>query len=189
MTFDDFLTSLTPLPQPLRVLEVGVRRWDSARPTTHRERVLAAYPDAEHLGLDIQEGQDVDVVGDAHRLHEQFSPEHFDACICVSTLEHLLRPWVFAISLAQVVKPGGLAWIATHQSFPLHGYPNDYFRFSTEALGVLFDTTIGWEMQWSGYARPARVIPLDNSVHQEGHWNFEAPAWLDVAACVRRTGA
>ena len=43
----------------------------------------------------------------------------------------------------KALKVGGLIYIQTHQSFPLHGYPHDYFRFSREALASLFGTHDG----------------------------------------------
>jgi hypothetical protein len=51
----------------------------------------------------------------------------------------------------------GLVFVQTHQSFPLHAYPNDYFRFSREALAGLFGTTMGCEVVATDYDFPAVI--------------------------------
>ncbi len=57
----------------------------------------------------------------------------------------------------KALKVGGLLYIQTHQSFPLHGYPNDYFRFSQDALASLFGTTMGFEVVATNYDFPVRL--------------------------------
>jgi 2-polyprenyl-3-methyl-5-hydroxy-6-metoxy-1,4-benzoquinol methylase len=45
----------------------------------------------------------------------------FDALVAVAVFEHLERPWIAAKEVARVLKPGGFAYVSTHQTFPLHG--------------------------------------------------------------------
>lgn len=166
------------------VLEIGTRGWDGREPSHHRAELGRVCPSAAWLGCDAQAGPGVDVVADAHRLGEAFAPGRFDAVICVSTLEHLARPWVAAASMADVVRPGGLLWVETHQAFPVHGYPNDYFRFTTEGLREVFSADAGWECVAADYSFPCRVVPLVNG--PPNGWNFEAEAWLNVGGTFQR---
>jgi hypothetical protein len=99
----------------------------------HRDWVPHA---AEFLGSDI--------AGGARRRHRgrrappvgRRGEERFDVIISCSTFEHLKYPAVAAHEVLKALKVGGVLFVQTHQSFPLHGYPFDYFRFSREALAA-----------------------------------------------------
>lgn len=165
-----FIDRLAKTKRP-DVLELGTRRWED-RPTHHAAWVPVL---GSHVMSDVTEGTDVDVVADAHDL-APFGDGSFDAVIAVSVWEHLARPWIAAQAVARVLRPGGLAYIATHQTFPIHGYPSDYFRFSTEALDLLF-TDAGLTMLGVGYCYPCKIQPGPEVTR----WNSAAPAFLNVA--------
>lgn len=169
-----------------RVLEIGTRGWNDRPPIHHRDEVGRVCPSASWQGCDAADGPGVDVVADAHDLGRTFEPRSHDAVICVSTLEHLARPWIAARSMADVTRIGGLLWVETHQAFPIHGYPNDYFRFTTEGLKAIFSAESGWECLFADYSFPAKVVPLCNGI--DNGWNFEAGAWLNVGGTFRRLG-
>jgi SAM-dependent methyltransferase len=159
------------------VLEIGTCRWGS-KPTHHRDQ----FPHASrYVMADVTEGIDVDVVCDAHDLGP-FRDETFDVVLACSVWEHLARPWIAAESVARVLKPGGLAYIATHQTFPIHGYPHDYFRFSTEAMSVLFGEPL-FEVLETNYAFPAKIVPPSNKGIV---WNPNAAAYLNVEILAQR---
>jgi hypothetical protein len=144
-----------------RVLELGTRRSDPERSTVHRAELLAANPASTHVGTDFEPGPDVDVVADAHRLTERFPPASFDAFIAASVFEHLRWPWLAALELNAVLRPAGFGYVQSHHTFPLHGYPQDYWRFSTEAWAALFCRETGWELVHVDYAFPCRIEPAD----------------------------
>ena len=136
------------------VLELGTLQSVPGRSTMHRDWV----PDArEYLGTDIQAGADVDLVADVHRLSAVAGIERFDIILSFSTFEHLKYPALAAHEVLKTLKVGGLLFVQTHQSFPLHAYPFDYFRFSQEALASLFGTTMGFDVQAAGNDFPAQI--------------------------------
>lgn len=164
-----FREEVSKLQAP-RVLEIGTMRQHDA-PTHH----AAWLPEGStHIKSDIEMGLDVDVVADAHTL-TPFADAEFDAFIAVSTWEHLERPWVAAEQAARVLKPGGLLYVATHQTFPIHGYPYDYFRFSDMAMKVLFGPPLFSYVE-AEYQYPAVITPPK----QVTRWNTAAPAFLNV---------
>jgi hypothetical protein len=136
------------------VLELGARRSVPARPTLHRDWVPNA---SEFLGTDFQDGEDVDIVADVHRLTAVTGPERFDVIVSCSTFEHLKYPTLAAHEVMKALKVGGLLFVQTHQSFPIHSYPSDYFRFSRDGLASLFGTTMGFEVLATGYDFPAQI--------------------------------
>lgn len=175
---------------PPRLLECGTKR-QGERCVTMKAEFLSRFPGGVHVGLDAEAGADVDVVADLHDLSGLayvWTPgSGFDGVLCCSTLEHVKKPWKVAAELARATKPGGVLYVATHFQFPWHSYGGDYFRFSKEALAVLFCEEVGWHLIASGYEFPAVVVPLTNAfVHGAAGWNFEAPSWLGVWAVARR---
>jgi hypothetical protein len=141
------------LPRGSRVLELGTLRSIPDRATIRPD--LA--PQAEWLGSDFQAGADVDIVADAHSLTAVTGREAFDAIMACSVFEHLARPWIAAKEIADALKPGGRVFVQTHFAFPIHGYPSDYFRFTREALALLF-ADAGLTSIETSYAFAAKIM-------------------------------
>src|SRR5262249_25204386 len=120
---DSFIRRCQAMDRP-RVLDLGTKRSLSSRSTPHQEWVPNA---GEYLGTDIESGVDVDIVADVHRLTQVTGEEQFDVIISCSTFEHLKYPHLAAHELMKALRIGGVLFIQTHQSFPLHAYPYDYF--------------------------------------------------------------
>lgn len=178
---DLFLERFRGLSGIPRVLELGTHRQGDT-PGHWKEVLSLVRKDYYHVGADLLPGEDVDEVVDAHELSCHFPAFHFDAFVSRSTFEHLRRPWLVAEELGKVCRPGAFGFVQTHQTFPLHCYPSDYFRFSLEALGELFCAEVGWKVLFSAYEFPARVVPMCDIER----WNAEAPAWLNSVAVVER---
>ena len=123
-----------------RVLEIGSRN----RSGIVRKGLIPTQ--LEYVGLDILPGENVDLVGDAHQLSLLFAPESFDAIFATSVFEHLMMPWKAAIEMNRVLKPGGLVMLTSHQTWPLHETPWDYWRFSDQAWHALFNSHTGFEV-------------------------------------------
>lgn len=155
--------------QSRNILELGTKRWYS-HPTHHREELS---PWNTYTMTDVEVGQDVDVVADAHKLSSVFGEESFSVVWSSSVFEHLHSPWIAAEEILKVLKPGGLFFAQTHLCFPEHGYPNDFFRFTRNGLERLFDDAT--EVV-SSYDFPATLTPHDSAID----WNKAAPNFLNV---------
>jgi SAM-dependent methyltransferase len=165
-----FVELCQALPAPA-VLELGTRRVPE-RPSTCR---TAWVPHARtYLGTDLHPGLDVDLVADVHWLADQLGEERFDAIISCSTFEHLKYPHLAAHQIMRTLRVGGIVFVQTHQSFPLHAHPYDYFRFSREALAGLFGTRMGFQVLATDYEFPAQ-IHADRDPAARHH-----PAFLNV---------
>jgi SAM-dependent methyltransferase len=172
-----FRQHLRELPAHAQVLELGTMRWEADRPTHHAEWLPR---DVEHVRSDFLDGPDVDVVADAHELTETFGFAQFDAAIAVSVWEHLRLPWIAARQLRQVLKPGGMALVVTHHTFPRHGYPDDYTRWDVEGIKAMFEWANFDEVDGE-HAFPCTITPPPEVTR----WNTAAPAWLNVAVVAR----
>jgi hypothetical protein len=130
------------------VLEIGSR----ARSGITRRGL---FPETCHYtGFDIVPGENVDCVGDAHFLSRVLPLNHFDIVFSVSVWEHLSMPWRVSLELNKVMKVGSLAMINTHQSWPSHEEPWDYFRFSDYSWDALFNKETGFEIVARGTGIP-----------------------------------
>jgi SAM-dependent methyltransferase len=99
-------------------------------------------PHAESLGpasyaaTDMRPGNGVDFVCDAADLGGWF--DQTDVVISTEMLEHA-KDWQAAVAgMITVLAPGGVLVLTTRsQGFPLHGYPEDHWRYSVGAMGVI----------------------------------------------------
>jgi SAM-dependent methyltransferase len=161
------------------VLEIGSRARSAI---TRRHRIPTRL---EYIGLDILPGPNVDVVGDAHELSAIFPEKRFVAIFSTSVFEHLAMPWKVAIELNKILAEGGIVYTSTHQTWPPHEEPWDFWRFSQYSWQTLFNPATGFEVLEAVVGEPARVHPYRTSeVTREMHHSV---AWLGSASLVRKT--
>jgi hypothetical protein len=141
------------------VLEVGSRK-SSPFSVSNRHQF---HPHVRFVGFDILPGENTDVVGDAHYLTRYFPARSLGAAYSLTVLEHLLMPWRFAVELNRVLEIGGLIYHATHQAWPLHAEPNDFYRFSDEALKFLFGAEAGFEILATHMEHRVWLYPEDRT--------------------------
>lgn len=127
-------------PRPGRTLIVGSQIY------VGKEDRRKRYADV--LGVDMQAGPGVDRVLD---LEEPLPADlgEFAHVECMSVLEHSRRPWLLAANLERLLEPGGSIFVAVPFVWRVHGYPDDYWRFTASGVRQLFPG-IKWEAE--GYA-------------------------------------
>lgn len=90
----------------------------------------------EYVGLDLIEGEGVDVVADAHRL--PFPVDSFDVVLCTEMVEHDSAFWLTMFEAGRVLCPGGHLLLTTRgNGFRYHGFPFDYWRFTADGMREL----------------------------------------------------
>jgi SAM-dependent methyltransferase len=178
-SFGKFLALLNAFPGGT-VLEIGSRARSAL---TNRQHIP---PHLDYVGLDILAGPNVDVVGDAHRLAEIFGSRRFVAAFSFSVFEHLAMPWKVALELNRVLEPGGLVYTATHQTWPVHEEPWDFWRFSQYSWQTLFNAATGFEIIEAVSGEPARVHACRTNPVTRDIPGSRA-AYLGSASTVRKT--
>jgi len=116
------------------VLEVGSKNHGEA------PGFRALYPGIPYTGVDMQAGENVDVVLDLTLAPppDVLAPESFSLIICCAVLEHVDRPWLMAEQLTRLMRPGGSLFVAVPWVHAYHPYPDDYYRFSWKGVMALF---------------------------------------------------
>lgn len=131
---NDWIADRLPLIEGARVCELGSYDVNgSVRPLV---RVLKPV---EYLGVDLRPGPGVELVGDvcSGLLADRY--EQFDIVLSTETLEHVQSWPLFVHEMKRLSKPEGhLLLTCRGPGFPVHDYPGDYWRFTTEILAAAF---------------------------------------------------
>lgn len=144
-----------------RVLEIGSRNVTGVN-------LRNKFSNADYVGFDFYAGENVDVIGDAHKLSTYFAnQEKFDLIFSSAVFEHLHMPWVAAIEIQKLLKVGGYVFIETHFSFSSHERPWHFFQFSDMGLRALFNEALGFDLIESGMSNPI-----------SGYFSHNADAYL-----------
>ena len=141
------------------------------------------YPNAEVTVMDILPGENVDQVGDAHRLSKYFKKRSFDAVYSISVFEHLMMPWKVILEMNQVLKKGGIGFISTHQSLGMHDLPCDFWRFSEFAWDSLLNEKTGFEVIERQAMLPCYIVPF---LHTKDRAGYEASAGFELSCVIFR---
>jgi hypothetical protein len=166
----------------IRILELGTKRSNVNSPTHHKD-IFKNVENLEYIMTDYQEGLDVDVVCDLHYIENKLQKEYFDLIISCSTFEHLIYPILCSHNLMKLLKIGGRIFIQTHQTFPLHGYKYDYYRFSRECFNSIFSEKMKFKTLNSYFEHPCLVLP-----HKKiDGWNIFGETYLNIVYIGEKT--
>ncbi len=167
-----------------RICEVGGGRNSFASDLPDYDfTFLSLYPDERFNSV---------LVADAAQS-DHLPAEQFDAIFSVAVFEHINKPWLAAENLARLLKPGGLMYHAAPFSYFYHGSPADYWRFTPDALKVLFSELRPVKAEFfSGNRRRdnrgSRLNPVDRdggpqfSVDAFGGWREN---WFTIYAGIK----
>jgi len=99
---------------------------------------IEAHGPASYTATDMRPGPGVDVVCTAEELPGLLGEGSADVVISTEMLEHA-ADWQAAVAgMTRVLKPGGVLVLTTRgPGFPLHGYPDDHWRFTVEAMDAI----------------------------------------------------
>ena len=92
----------------------------------------------KYIGMDIEDGPNVDVVYNNKGIFP-FDDNSFDVVVSSSTFEHDTKFWITFSQMVRTTKNGGLIFIDTPSSGPIHKFPLDCWRFYPDAYKALSD--------------------------------------------------
>jgi SAM-dependent methyltransferase len=101
---------------------------------------IGGGPTRDHpkiINLNIFAFENVDIVGDAHRL--PIASSSIDGAHCEAVFEHFEDPDIAASELYRVLKPGGIGYVCTPFIQPFHGYPSHFQNFTHLGHRRLFE--------------------------------------------------
>jgi hypothetical protein len=125
-------------PRRGRALIVGSRVYENRPARKH------LHPDS--VGVDMLPGPGVDVVCDMEEPQDLGQFAHVE---CISVLEHSKRPWALADNLQNLMEPAATIYLTVPFIWRPHAYPNDYWRFTTEAVRLLFPRIVWYHLTYA----------------------------------------
>ncbi len=126
----DHVTRDVDLPGP--IYEFGSFRVPGQR---HLREVRSYFPEKVYVGCDQQPGPGVDEVQDLHQL--RIPDSSIGTALLFDTIEHVRDPWRALSEVRRCLKPGGIVIMTSVWYFPIHAYPDDYWRFTASAFREL----------------------------------------------------
>ncbi len=90
------------------------------------------FPEKEYVGCDMRKGPGVDKVLDLHMIN--LPDESVGTVIMLETLEHVEFFRKAIEEVYRILKQNGLLIMSSVMKFPIHKYPNDYWRFTPEGF-------------------------------------------------------
>ena len=144
-------------------LEVGSRDYG----TTQDFRPL--FPGAEYVGVDMEAGPGVDVVLDLAApfevLDRTLSGKRFRTVFCLCVLEHCRNPFLMCQNIAGLLEPGGVVYVSVPFAWKFHGYPSDYWRFTPQAIRLLFpDLVFDEKYRWISTSKVGDLRAIDSDL-------------------------
>jgi len=173
------------------VVEIGSRRVQDLDFADLRP----LFAGQDYVGCDMEDGPGVDRI---ERIEALSFPEGYAGTVlCLNVLEHV---WWFREGVSEihrVTAPGGTALVTTAFGFDIHGFPEDYWRFSPRALLYLFERFESVIYGWQGHKKAPRLVfvlgrkaPLDDPDSQAEAWRRETLArWDEHPSVWKRLGA
>ncbi len=117
-------------------LEVGSKNYGNT------QDLRSLFPSRKYVGVDMEDGPGVDDVIDFTKdfeiLDSELCRQRFSTIFCLSVLEHCEDPFKMSENLMLLLEQGGHIYISVPFSWKIHGYPNDYWRFTPEGIKKLF---------------------------------------------------
>lgn len=143
----------------------------------------ALFP--RRIGLDIQAGLGVAIIGDAQALG--IRDASFPVVLCTEVLEHLPEPQRAIDEIFRVLEPGGLLLLTTRFLFPIHDAPHDYFRYTKYGLRHLLRRFEIVELQEETDSVGTLAVLLQRLGMQTQtlHWAPARGLWLIAAQLAR----
>lgn len=124
------------------VLEVGSKDYGNTQSFRN------IFKNCQYTGVDLEPGQNVDLVANLEEGVEIFDQRKFDLIIICSVLEHTPKPWILASNLEKLLSNKGIIYSCHPWVWRYHKYPEDYYRFSPKAIQTLFPKLTHWLPQF-----------------------------------------
>jgi SAM-dependent methyltransferase len=133
------------------------------------------FPGAEYVGCDMEPGPGVDRIERLEAL--SFADGWAAVVLCLNVLEHA---WEFQKGVGEIIRvtaPGGVALVTTAFGFDIHGFPDDYWRFTPQALARLLGGFESLLYGWQGHEKSPRLVFALGVKGQRDDLDYLAEAW------------
>lgn len=117
--------------EKLKVLDVGSQNVNGTYRTLFNQQIY------DYQGLDVSQGDNVDIIPDDCYDWKELRTNFFDVVISGQAIEHIEFPWKTFKEISRVMKDTGICCIIAPSSLFEHRYPIDCYRFYPDGLVAL----------------------------------------------------
>ena len=93
------------------------------------------FKDKKYVGTDMRKGIGVDLILDLHNIN--LKSGSVGTALVMDTIEHVEFIRKAINEVYRVLKEKGILIMSSAMNFPIHNFPNDYWRFTPEAFKSL----------------------------------------------------
>lgn len=114
------------------------------------------FPGRQYTGCDMRSGPGVDQIENLERL--SFPDGHAGTVLCLNVIEHA---WDFRKGVEELVRilaPGGIVLMTTAFAIRVHGYPEDYWRFTPRAMERLLEGMPSHLYGWQSHEKDPHLV-------------------------------
>lgn len=90
-----------------------------------------------YQGLDLKEGNNVDIVVKNPYDWEELENESYDLIVSGQAFEHIEFFWITLEQIKRVLKPNGLFFLIVPSTGPIHKNPYDCYRFNADSMKAM----------------------------------------------------
>ena len=125
-------------------------------------------PNWNYMGLDIFDGDNVDILVDDFYNIVDIKDNSYDVVISGQLFEHLEFFWITMSEIERILKPGGFCCIIAPSGGPKHGSGPDCYRFYEDGMAAL-----------------ARCVDFE-ILHVSTNYSDEAKPWCDSCLVAKK---
>lgn len=115
----------------IRIADIG------AQEINESYRPIFDNPLWEYVGIDIEQGKNVDIVVQDIYNWSELQGDSFDVVISGQAFEHIEYFWITMLEIRRIMKPSGLCCIIAPSGGKEHRYPVDCWRFYPDGFKAL----------------------------------------------------
>ena len=119
----------------------------------------------EYTGVDIEKGNNVDIVLEDPYKFKEISDASYDIIISTSVFEHVEFFWLTYLEVLRVLKPKGIFYFNGPSNGDFHRWPQDCWRFYPDSGNAL----ISWAKRHS--FNPIQLESFISNQYLECGWN------------------
>jgi len=136
LIFKTFIKNYTNNKKTYSILEIGSKNVNKNNKKTYSEILKTCGILYNYTGLDIEDGDNVDIVTNEEYKYP-IDSNTYDIIICSSVLEHVPFFWETFLEIVRITKKNGLMFFNTPANGRIHKYPLDCWRFYPDAYKSL----------------------------------------------------
>ena len=147
------------LPEP--ILEIGSYQVDEQE---HLVNLRSMFPGRAYTGVDFRAGPGVDLVANVENM--PLPDASVVTVLAFNVFEHVKQFWKGFAEIRRVMRPDGVLLVCCPFHFHIHGYPDDYWRFTPAAMESLLESyptrVLGWALgrRFPGSAAVRRLVRI-----------------------------